>query len=77
MVNRVCDQGSAPFSQSSSGYTHNLRYFAGVPFAQNQLTADEDNSLRGTIVVEFAGDSTVAGAVDIIEGMEPYVPYGL
>jgi hypothetical protein len=64
--------GLSALFPESSGYTHTYSISLGS-FAQNQFTADEDNSLRGTIVVELAGDSTVAGAVDIIVGMEPHV----
>lgn len=41
-------------------------------FANNTFTADEDNSLKGTIKVSLTNDEDVAAEVDVIVGMEPY-----
>ena len=41
--------------------------------SDNTFTADENNSLRGTLTVSLASDSAISASVDIIVGMDPYV----
>ena len=42
-------------------------------FENNQYTADEETSVRGTIKVALAEDESVSATIDVIVGMEPYV----
>ena len=42
-------------------------------FQNNQFVADEESSLKGTIQVSLAGDSSVTGSISVIVGMEPVV----
>lgn len=42
-------------------------------FTNNQFTADEETSLRGTIRVALSSSPAVSGSIDVVVGMEPYV----
>lgn len=49
-------------------------YSAGLgKFSKNLFVADAESSLRATVQVALLGDTSIAGAVSVVVGMEPYV----
>ena len=49
-------------------------YSAGLgKFSKNLFVADAESSLRATVQVVLLGDASIAGAVSVVVGMEPYV----
>ena len=68
-------------SALSDGKTYGIRNllptrtfeFSLGKFSNNKFIADEKSSLKATVVVTLANDSTVKSNVDLVVGMDPYV----